>query len=28
MLQAVSEARTHCLQLTVLGSYPRAMEVL
>jgi len=25
MLQAIVEARTHCLQLTVLGSYPRAM---
>ena len=24
----VEEARQHCLQLTVLGSYPRATEVL
>jgi chorismate mutase/prephenate dehydratase len=28
MLRAISEARQHCLQLTVLGSYPRAMDVL
>ena len=28
MLKAISEARAHCLQLTVLGSYPRATEVL
>jgi chorismate mutase/prephenate dehydratase len=28
MKQAISEARAHCLQLTVLGSYPRATEVL
>ncbi|HSZ55315.1 MAG TPA: prephenate dehydratase [Tepidisphaeraceae bacterium] len=28
MQQAIEEARTHCLQLTVLGSYPRAAEVL
>lgn len=26
--QAVEEAKTHCLQLTVLGSFPRAREVL
>jgi len=26
--KAIDEARTHCLQLTVLGSYPRAAEVL
>jgi chorismate mutase/prephenate dehydratase len=25
---AIAEARTHCLQLTVLGSFPRAREVL
>jgi len=28
MQKAISEARQHCLQLTVLGSYPRAVEVL
>jgi chorismate mutase/prephenate dehydratase len=28
MKQAISEARAHCLQLTVLGSYPRATEIL
>jgi len=28
MQQAITEARQHCLQLTVLGSYPRATEVL
>jgi hypothetical protein len=28
MKKAVAEAREHCLQLTVLGSYPRATEVL
>jgi chorismate mutase / prephenate dehydratase len=28
MKQAIDEARQHCLQLTVLGSYPRALEVL
>ena len=28
MQAAVSAAREHCLQLTVLGSYPRAAEVL
>jgi len=28
MHQAIEEARRHCLQLTVLGSYPRASEVL
>ena len=28
MKKAVEEARKHCLQLTVLGSYPRAVEVL
>jgi chorismate mutase/prephenate dehydratase len=28
MQKAVAEAKQHCLQLTVLGSYPRAMEVL
>jgi chorismate mutase/prephenate dehydratase len=28
MQNAISEARQHCLQLTVLGSYPRAVEVL
>jgi chorismate mutase/prephenate dehydratase len=28
MKKAISEAKQHCLQLTVLGSYPRAMEVL
>jgi chorismate mutase/prephenate dehydratase len=28
MAQAIEEARQHCLQLTVLGSYPRAIEVL
>jgi chorismate mutase/prephenate dehydratase len=27
MQRAISEARKHCLQLTVLGSYPRAIEV-
>jgi len=28
MKQAIQQARQHCLQLTVLGSYPRAAEVL
>src|SRR5829696_258705 len=28
MQQAITEARAHCLQLTVLGSYPRATDVL
>jgi len=28
MQRAIGEARKHCLQLTVLGSYPRATEVL
>jgi chorismate mutase / prephenate dehydratase len=28
MKKAIAEARKHCLQLTVLGSYPRAAEVL
>ena len=28
MKKAISQAKQHCLQLTVLGSYPRAMEVL
>lgn len=28
MQRAIQEARKHCLQLTVLGSYPRATEVL
>ncbi len=28
MQKAIAEARQHCLQLTVLGSYPRAVEVL
>jgi len=28
MRKAVEEAKQHCLQLTVLGSYPRATEVL
>jgi chorismate mutase/prephenate dehydratase len=28
MKKAIDEARQHCLQLTVLGSYPRATEVL
>lgn len=28
MARAVEEARTHCLALTVLGSYPRAARVL
>src|SRR5688572_4711724 len=28
MKKAIDEARQHCLQLTVLGSYPRAQEVL
>jgi len=28
MQKAIAEARQHCLQLTVLGSYPRAIEVL
>ena len=28
MRRAIDEARPHCLQLTVLGSYPRAAEVL
>ena len=28
MQKAITEARGHCLQLTVLGSYPRATDVL
>ena len=28
MKTAIAQARQHCLQLTVLGSYPRAVEVL
>lgn len=28
MTQAIEAARAHCLQLTVLGSYPRAAEVV
>ena len=28
MRKAIDEAKAHCLQLTVLGSYPRAQEVL
>jgi chorismate mutase/prephenate dehydratase len=28
MIKAIEQARQHCLQLTVLGSYPRALEVL
>jgi chorismate mutase/prephenate dehydratase len=28
MKKAIDEARQHCLQLTVLGSYPRATDVL
>lgn len=28
MRKAINEAKAHCLQLTVLGSYPRAQEVL
>jgi chorismate mutase / prephenate dehydratase len=28
MKKAIAEASEHCLQLTVLGSYPRAVEVL
>ncbi len=28
MKNAISQAKQHCLQLTVLGSYPRAVEVL
>jgi len=28
MKKAIDNARKHCLQLTVLGSYPRAVEVL
>ena len=28
MKKAIGEAKQHCLQLTVLGSYPRATEVL
>src|SRR3954469_10102953 len=28
MTKAIGEAKQHCLQLTVLGSYPRATEVL
>ena len=28
MIKAIEEAKHHCLQLTVLGSYPRATEVL
>jgi chorismate mutase / prephenate dehydratase len=28
MQRAIADARKHCLQLTVLGSYPRAVDVL
>ncbi|MCG3178395.1 MAG: P-protein [Phycisphaerae bacterium] len=28
MIQAVEEAREHCLQLNVLGSFPRAKEIM
>jgi chorismate mutase/prephenate dehydratase len=28
MQSAIAQARAHCLQLTVLGSYPRAIEIL
>jgi chorismate mutase/prephenate dehydratase len=28
MKKAIDDAKKHCLQLTVLGSYPRAAEVL
>jgi hypothetical protein len=28
MKKAIEQAKHHCLQLTVLGSYPRAVEVL
>ena len=28
MKKSIEEAHAHCLQLTVLGSYPRATEVL
>ena len=28
MKKAIEEAKAHCLQLTVLGSYPRAIDVL
>ena len=28
MQSAIADARKHCLQMTVLGSYPRAIEVL
>lgn len=28
MQKAIAEARAHCLQLTVLGSYPRATDIL
>ncbi len=28
MQRSIEQAKAHCLQLTVLGSYPRAMEVL
>jgi chorismate mutase/prephenate dehydratase len=28
MVKAIEQAKQHCLQLTVLGSYPRAVEVL
>jgi chorismate mutase/prephenate dehydratase len=28
MKAAIDEARQHCLQLTVLGSYPRAAQVI
>jgi chorismate mutase/prephenate dehydratase len=28
MIKSINEAKHHCLQLTVLGSYPRATEVL
>jgi chorismate mutase / prephenate dehydratase len=28
MKKVIEESKQHCLQLTVLGSYPRAVEVL
>ena len=28
MIQAISQAKQHCLQLTVLGSYPRSVDTL
>ena len=28
MQNAIAEARKHCLQLTILGSYPRAVDVI